>query len=223
MAELDFLDVPDEDDFEWKEMEVLPSPSTVGPISTRTAWLAPIFTEPPTAAAWLPPIVNEPPTATAWLSPIFTETPIQEEFMVNPFNPDLAIPESNPRPLGLGNRAGPAAGGPPIVVDPMINPWAIDPLTTEPSPLGLANGTEEDGTFVYRKFYISQAVIIPAILAMVFFSVLLVYVIVRHLRPVMKLYLSVIFYACSILFYASQIILLLLYDFVSIIIFIILR
>eukprot|EP00116_Pleurobrachia_bachei_P012932 sb/3473194/ len=96
----------------------------------------------------------------------------------------------------------------------------LRPVTEEPfeklavNPLGgklqieypnASTGYESDG-FQYRRFYISQVVIIPSLVMMVVFSLLLLYVILRHLRGVLKLYLSVIYYALSILFFASQII-----------------
>ena len=108
---------------------------------------------------------------------------------LNPFDNDLEIP----RPL----------------TEVPMEKMAINPLA-ENLQIELSNASTgyngSDGGFQYRRFYISQVVIIPSLVMMVLFSLLLLYVILRHLRGVLKLYLSVIYYALSILFFASQII-----------------
>ena len=109
----------------------------------------------------------------------------------------------------------------PLKIEPMmINPFKH--LTKTPynnEELGVAqNESNQSSGFVYNKFYITRVVMIPSIIMMVFFSLLLVYIIIRHLRPIMKLYMSVIFYALSILYFAIQIIILLLHDLVNLLI-----
>lgn len=79
---------------------------------------------------------------------------------------------------------------------PFIDPFNIDIDS---------NDTKGGSGNFYRTFYISRIVIIPSILMMIACSIILMYVILRHLKSVMKLYLSVLFYAASTLFFASQI------------------
>ena len=67
------------------------------------------------------------------------------------------------------------------------------------------NTVNVNSSLEYRKLYISQAIIIPSIVLMVISSLLIIYVIIRHLRSIMKLYLSVIFYAVSILYFAAAV------------------
>jgi hypothetical protein len=74
-----------------------------------------------------------------------------------------------------------------------------------------SNQTENSG-FKYNQFYVARAVMIPSIIVMILFSVILIYIIIRHLQPMMKLYMSVIFYALSILYFAALIITKLFYD-----------
>ena len=73
------------------------------------------------------------------------------------------------------------------------------------------NGTNNAG-FQYTQFYVTRIVMIPCIFLMLLFSLMIVYIIIRHLRAIMKLYLSVIFYAFSILYFATLIVVLLVYN-----------
>ena len=75
----------------------------------------------------------------------------------------------------------------------------------------------DDGGFKYTQFYITQVTIYPCIFFMIFFSLVIIFIIMKQLKPVMKLYMSVIYYAFSILilFYASQILGVLVFDMVS--------
>ena len=102
----------------------------------------------------------------------------------------------------------------PEVVHNMINPYE-ESTSLKPYGFGVfrneSNQTGDSG-FKYNKFYVTKVVMIPCIILMVVFSLLLVYIIMRHLRSILKLYMSVIFYALSILYFAIQIIILLLYD-----------
>ena len=88
-----------------------------------------------------------------------------------------------------------------VIINPFVNPVHSS----------VSNETGDSG-FKYNKFYVTKVVMIPCIILMVVFSLLLVYIIMRHLRSILKLYMSVIFYALSILYFAIQIIILLLYD-----------
>ena len=73
------------------------------------------------------------------------------------------------------------------------------------------NGTEDTG-FQYKQFYVTRIVMIPCLVMMLLFSLMIVYIIIRHLRAIMKLYLSVIFYAFSILYFAALLVVLLVYN-----------
>ena len=142
------------------------------------------------------------------LEPLVTDTESLEivslrPFAINPFGDGLVIePIDHPMESIMVNPFGEALTLMPEVGNVFNN------------SLSNGTGTGTDGAW-YRKFYISQIVIFPSILMMILLSLLLIYVIVRHLRAIIKLYLSVIFYAFSILFFASQIITMLMWDFVS--------
>ena len=64
----------------------------------------------------------------------------------------------------------------------------------------------------YNKLYITRTVMIPALVLVVLSSLFLIYIIISKLREVMKLYLSVVLYAVSILYFAAQVATMLLYD-----------
>ena len=64
----------------------------------------------------------------------------------------------------------------------------------------------------YNKLYITRIVMIPALVLVVLSSLFLIYIIISKLREVMKLYLSVVLYAVSILCFAAQVAIMLLYD-----------
>ena len=100
-------------------------------------------------------------------------------------------------------------GGPGPVENPIINPFKMKIISNNSG-----NFTDEFLGF-YKKFYVSRVLIIPTTLLMIFCSITLMVVILRHLKSVIKLYLSVLFYACSILFFASQILAKLLHSEVS--------
>ena len=102
----------------------------------------------------------------------------------------------------------------------MIDPFeaTFPPLTpvdkgniSESRNSSVNNGTEDTG-FQYKQFYVTRVVMIPCLVMMLLFSLLIVYIIIRHLRAIMKLYLSVIFYALSILYFAALIVVLLVYN-----------
>ena len=99
--------------------------------------------------------------------------------------------------------------GGPGVQNPIINPFKMKIISNNSG-----NFSDEFLGF-YNKFYVSRVLIIPATLLMIFCSITLMFVILRHLKSVIKLYLSVHFYACSILFFASQILAKLLHSEVS--------
>ena len=69
-----------------------------------------------------------------------------------------------------------------------------------------ANSAFDEHAFEYKTFYITRVVEIPSVVLMVVTSLLLLYIIVKHLRRIMKLYLSIIFYSASVMFFASQLI-----------------
>ena len=99
--------------------------------------------------------------------------------------------------------------GGPGVKNPILDPFKMEIPSTESGNFSGVNLP------FYKTFYISRAVIVPATLSMIFCSIILIYIILRHLKSVLKLYLSVLFYAFSILFFASQIITKLLHNLVS--------
>ena len=75
-----------------------------------------------------------------------------------------------------------------------------------------ANNAPFEHKFEYKTFYITRVVEIPSVVLMVVTSLLLLYIIVKHLRQIMKLYLSIIFYSASVLFFVSQFITMQLYN-----------
>ena len=102
---------------------------------------------------------------------------------------------------------------PPVEIDSIPNPFATmrQNLTVETG----AASDDADGGFKYTQFYITQVTIYPCIFFMIFFSLVIIFIIMKQLKPVMKLYMSVIYYAFSMLFYASQILSVLVFDSVS--------
>ena len=100
----------------------------------------------------------------------------------------------------------------------------IDPFEKTLPPFGGMgqNSSEKNGTddtsFQYRKFYVTKVVMIPCLVLIVVFSLLLVYIIIRHLRAIMKLYMSVIFYVFSTLYFVVLMLILLVYNQVHIIV-----
>ena len=98
--------------------------------------------------------------------------------------------------------------------DAFINPFE----ETEEPPIDLNdtsnstdNGAYETG-FQYKKFYVTRVVIIPCLVLMVIFSLIIVFIIMKQLRAIIKLYMSVIFYAFSIQYFAVMMVTLLVYD-----------
>jgi hypothetical protein len=75
-----------------------------------------------------------------------------------------------------------------------------------------SNHFNESSKCEYNEFHISRVVVVPAVALMILTSILLIYVIAKQLRRVMKLYLSVLFYAACVLFFVSQVITVLLYN-----------
>ena len=99
--------------------------------------------------------------------------------------------------------------------DMMIDPFE---KTLPPAPLGgmgrnSSNDNQADNNgFQYKQFYVARVVMIPCLVLMLLFSLLLVYIIIRHLRAIMKLYMSVIFYAFSIIYFALLMVVLLIHN-----------
>lgn len=98
--------------------------------------------------------------------------------------------------------------------DAFVNPFE----ETEEPPIDLNdtsnstdNGADETG-FQYKKFYVTRVVIIPCLVLMVIFSLIIVFIIMKQLRAIIKLYMSVIFYAFSIQYFAVMMVTLLVYD-----------
>ncbi|XP_063686213.1 uncharacterized protein LOC134819983 [Bolinopsis microptera] len=90
---------------------------------------------------------------------------------------------------------------------PNITPQNTTLLGFEESP---NSGSNKDMN--YNKLYITRTVMIPALVLVVLSSLFLIYIIISKLREVMKLYLSVVLYAVSILYFASQVATMLLYN-----------
>ena len=125
--------------------------------------------------------------------------------------PDLQTPEME-KGVIINPFVDPVSSPPPIQpVSPQVFDVIINPFNGVGVSRNESNETGDSG-FKYNKFYVTKVVMIPCIILMVVFSLLLVYIIMRHLRSILKLYMSVIFYALSILYFAIQIIILLLYD-----------
>jgi hypothetical protein len=91
-----------------------------------------------------------------------------------------------------------------MVKDPIIDPFKMALPSNDSGNISLQT-----------SFYLSRTLIIPATITMVLCSITLMYIILRHLKAIIKLYLSVLFYAISILYFASQITTKLLYNQVS--------
>ena len=125
---------------------------------------------------------------------------------------------------------------PDIMADPFSNhPFTIEPNgmrdnsetsfppLTEKGNISESNSSKYNGTddagFKYTQFYVTRVVMIPCIVLIVLFSLMIVYIIMKHLRAIMKLYISVIFYAFSILYFATLIVVLLVYNKVCLILF----
>ena len=107
---------------------------------------------------------------------------------------------------------------PPVVItenEAFVNPFKeteAPPINSNDSSVD--NGTDETG-FQYKKFYVTRVVIIPCLVLMVIFSLVIVFIIMKQLRAIIKLYMSVIFYAFSIQYFAVMMVILLVYDEVS--------
>ena len=100
---------------------------------------------------------------------------------------------------GIFNTWAPTIPKAPIFTLPQttaLNSPALQPQFNQST---IVKGT----SFNYRKPYITQVIVLPSIVLMVTFSILIIYVIIGHLRNIMKLYMSVIFYAVSILYFAA--------------------
>ena len=158
---------------------------------------------------------DQPPPELMTLPELINFTQQQyESFMINPFIEHMTEPEVD----SMHRMINPFE--PTFSNDLMINPFEGTPNPNTPDTGGLGmvhnKNNRTDSGFKYNQFYVTRVVMIPCIILMVLFSLLLVYIIIRHLRPIMKLYMSVIFYAFSILYFATQIIILLIYDLVRI-------
>ena len=109
---------------------------------------------------------------------------------------------------------------PPVLITETSNDAFVNPFKeTEAPPVNINdssvdNGTDETG-FQYKKFYVTRVIIIPCLVLMVIFSLVIVFIIMKQLRAIIKLYMSVIFYAFSIQYFAAMMVILLVYDEVS--------
>ena len=142
---------------------------------------------------------NQQPDSTAsWVS---TSSPqVLDDLMFNPF---ADMSNNEPSTSSSDIHIGMTTSSPPLALDNII----FDPFADLPGELRIANTTKPRDPlgFEYNNFYISRFVMIPSIVMMVITSLLLIYIILKHLRAVLKLYLSVIFYAVAILFFAAQV------------------
>ena len=128
------------------------------------------------------------------------EIPEMHNFIIDPFDDDNFYTVKPPE-------------------DMMIDPFekTLPPFGGMGKNSSEKNGTDDTG-FQYREFHVTKVVMIPCLVLIVIFSLLLVYIIMRHLRAIMKLYMSVIFYAFSTLYFVILMLVLLVYNQVNILV-----
>ena len=88
--------------------------------------------------------------------------------------------------------------------DGMVDPNRNDTFVANKSGMVSVENDNCDEEFSYRGFQITRILSVPCLFLMLVSSVLLVYIILKHLRAVLYLYISVLFYAltqvCAVLF-----------------------
>ena len=134
------------------------------------------------------------------------------------WSPKIGITSGGNTPTKAGSNMNGSFGFPSgmkVLPDPFGDYAPTRPTTNDESNFSntldtLENSTSannapfDEHTFEYKTFYITRVVEIPSVVLMVVTSLLLLCIIVKHLRQIMKLYLSNIFYSAPVLFFVSQ-------------------